>query len=53
MKSHKIYKLVLMAEAEKTIRINSGVSNVYMLSHAYFEGVDFYAAIRCVHFTKD
>ena len=33
--------------------INSGVSNVYMFSHADFGGVEFYAARRYVHLTKE
>ena len=43
-KSCKINKLMLIEEAEKTIQINSGVSNVYTFSFADFEGVDFYGA---------
>ena len=44
---------MLMAEAEKTIRRNSGVSNVYTFSHADFESVEFYAVRRYVHLTKE
>ena len=43
-KSPNLNKLVLIAEAKKTIRRNSGVSNVFMFLHAYFEGVEFYPA---------
>ena len=53
LKSHKLENLVLIAEAEKTIWINSGVSNVYTFSHAYFEGVKFYAARRYVHLKNE
>ena len=42
--THKLEKLVLIAEDEKKIRRNSGVSNVYMFSHADFDGVEFYSA---------
>ena len=49
---HNIENLVLIAEAEKTILVNSVVSNVYTFSHAYFEGVEFYNARRYVNFTK-
>ena len=51
-KSHNIENLLLIVEAEKTIQINSSVSNVYTFLHADFEGVDFYAASRYVHFTE-
>ena len=30
-----------------------GVSNLYTFSHADFEGVEFYAAMRYVHLTKE
>ena len=53
LKMHKIENLVLTAEAEKTIRRNSGVSNVYTFSHDDFEGVDFCAAQRYVSFPKE
>ena len=53
LKSHKIENLVLIADAEKTIQRNSGVSNVYTFSHADFEGVEFYAARRYVHLKKE
>ena len=44
---------MLIAEVEKTIRRNSGVSNVYKFSHADFEGVKFDAARKYVHLTKE
>ena len=43
---------MLIEEDEDKIRRNSGVSNVYTFSHAYFEGVEFYNARRYVNFTK-
>ena len=49
---YKLDKLVLITEAENTIRINRDVSNVYTFLHPYFGGVDFYAARRYVHLTK-
>ena len=51
-KTHKLENLVLIAEDEKKIRRNNGVSNVYTFYHADLEGVGFYAARLCVHFTK-
>ena len=44
---------MLIAEDEKTVCRNSGVSNVYIFSHADFEGVEFYAARQYVHLTKE
>ena len=44
---------MLISEAKKRIRINSGVSNVYTFSHADFESVEFYAVMRYVHLTKE
>ena len=44
---------MLKAEAEKEIRINIGVSSLYTFSHAYFEGVEFYAERKYVNLTKD
>ena len=52
-KTHKLENLVLIAEDEKKIRRNSGVSNVYTFYHADLEGVGFYTARLCVHFTKE
>ena len=43
---------MLIEKDENKIRINSGVSNVYTFLHADFEGVEFYAARRYVHFIK-
>ena len=40
-KSHKPKNLVLIAEAEKRIRRNSGVISVDTFLHADFEGVEF------------
>ena len=50
---HKPENLVLIAEAENMIRINNGVINVYMFWHEYFEGVEFYATIRYLRYTKE
>ena len=44
---------MLIVEAEKTIRRNSGVSSAYTFLHADFEGIGFYAARRYVHLTKE
>ena len=52
-KSHKIDKLVLIAEAKYKIRRNSGVSNIYTFLHAYFGGVEFYATRKYVNLTKE
>ena len=52
-KSHKLTNSVFIVDAKKTIRRNSGVSNVYTFLHAHFEGVEFYAARRYVNFTKE
>ena len=41
---HKLENLMLISEAKKMIRKNSGVSNVYMFLHADFGGVEFYDA---------
>ena len=51
--THKLENLVLIVEDETKIRINRGVSNVYMFLHAYSEGVEFYAARQYVHLTKE
>ena len=48
-KTHKLENLVLIAEDEKKIWINSGVRNAYTNSHVDFEGVEFYAARQNVH----
>ena len=40
-KTHKLTNLVLIAEDEKKIQRNIGVSNVYTFSYADFEGVEF------------
>ena len=50
---HKLDKLVFIAEAKNMIQINSGVSNVYTFSNAYFEGVGFYAARPYVNFKNE
>ena len=52
-KTHKLENLVLITEVKNKIRRNSGLSNVHMLSHADFEGVEFYAAGWYVHLTKE
>ena len=52
-KTHKLKNLALIAQAKKTIRINNGVSSVYTFLHAYFEGVDFYAAMQYFILKKD
>ena len=52
-KTHKLENLVLIAEEENKIQINSGVSNVHTFSHACFGGVEFYAARKYVHLTKE
>ena len=44
----KLENLVLIAEAENTIKTNSSKSNVYTFLHADFEGVEFYAARQYV-----
>ena len=51
-KTHKLENLLLVAEDENTIQINIGLSNVYTFLHAYFEGVEFYAARLYLHLTK-
>ena len=51
-KSHHFNNSVLITEAEKKIRKNSVVNNVYTFSHAYFKSVEFYSARRYVYFTK-
>ena len=51
-KKNNIENLVLISEDEKTPWRNSGASNVYTFLHAYFEGVEFYAARRYVNLTK-
>ena len=40
-KTHKLENLVLIAEEEIKIHINSGVSNMYRFSHADFKDVEF------------
>ena len=52
-KTHKLANLVLTGEAEKMIRRNSGVSNMYTFSHADFKGVEFYAARQRVLLTRE
>ena len=49
----KLKNLVLIAQDEKKICRNSSVSNVHTFSHAYFEGVEFYAARRYFYLTKE
>ena len=44
---------MLISESEKTIRRNSAVSNVYTFLHADFEGVEFCAARKYIHLTKE
>ena len=53
LKTHNLKNLVLIAEAEKTISRNGGVSNVYIFSHAHSEGIEFYAARQYVHLKKE
>ena len=51
-KSCKFDNMVLIAESKNIIqRIirNSGVSNVYKILHAYFEGAELYDGRQCVH----
>ena len=43
-KTHKIENLVWIAEEKNKTGRNSSVSNVYMFSHADFDGVEFYSA---------
>ena len=52
-KTHDLDNLVLIMKVENTIRINIGASNVYIFLHADFEGIEFYAARRYVHMTKE
>ena len=52
-KTHNIVNLVLIAEDEKKTRRNIGVSNVYTFSHAYFDGVGFYASRQYFNLTKE
>ena len=52
-KTHTLENLVLIADDEKKIQRNSGVSNVYTFSYADFEDVEFYAARGYVHLTKE
>ena len=42
-KTHYPESLVFIVEDENKMKRNSGVSNVYIFSHADFEGVEFYA----------
>ena len=44
---------MLIADTEKTIQINSGISSVYMFSYTSLEGVEFYAARQYVNLTKE
>ena len=44
---------VFITEAKKKIQRYSGVTSVYMFLHAGVEGVEFYAARRNVHFTRE
>ena len=53
LKSGKLDNLVLIAGAKKTIWWNSGVSSVYTFLYVDFEGAEFYAARRYVHFKKE
>ena len=48
-KSQKLKSLVLIADAERSIRRNSGVSSGYTFLNADFEGVGFYIARQHVH----
>ena len=52
-KKYNLKNLVLIAEDENKIRINSGVSNVYRFSHMDFEGVEFYAPRQYVRLKKE
>ena len=52
-KTHKLDNLVLIAEDKNTIQRNSDIINVYMLLHADFEDVEFYATSQYVLFTKE
>ena len=52
-KYHKLENLVLIAESENIIRINSGVSSVCTFLHADFEGDELYTARLYVNFTKE
>ena len=52
-KTHKLENPVLIAEEEKKIQINSGLSNVCMFYHADFKGVEFYTARKYVHLKKE
>ena len=51
--THKLDNLVLIAEEKNKIWRNSGVSNVYIFSHANFKVVEFYDVRRYVHLTKE
>ena len=44
---------MFIVEDENKIKRNSGVSNVYIFSHADFEGVEFYATRWYVNLTKE
>ena len=50
---HKLENFLLIAEAKKTILRISCVSSVYTFSHAYFEGIKFYATRSYVHLTNE
>ena len=50
---HKLDNLVLIAEAEKTIRRYSGKTNMYTFLHPDFVDVEFYAAKRYILFEKE
>ena len=45
--THKLDNLMLVAEVEKEIWINIGLSKVYTFSHDDFKGADFYSARQC------
>ena len=44
---------MLIVGGETIININSGVINVYTVSHADFEGFEFYAARQYVNFKRE
>ena len=52
-KMHMIENLVLIAEDEKAIRINSGLRNVCNVHMLISKGVEFYAARRYFHLEKE
>ena len=49
---HKLDKSILIAEAEKKIQRNSGVSKVCTFLNADFEGAEFYATRQYINLTK-